>query len=149
MAGHNKWSKIKHKKAKEDVRRGKIFTRIGREIQVAARDGGPDPQYNAALRQAVDRAMAENMPAPNIDRAIKRGAGLLDGETIEELTYEGYGPNGVAIFLVCMTDNKNRTVGEVRHAFSKNGGSLGENGSVAELKTWKNSIWVRSLPLRN
>ncbi|RMF12915.1 MAG: YebC/PmpR family DNA-binding transcriptional regulator [Candidatus Dadabacteria bacterium] len=131
MAGHNKWSKIKHKKAKEDKKKGKVFTRLGREIQVAAREGGPDPQYNAALRQAVDRAMAENMPNENIQRAIKRGAGLLDGQEIEEIWYEGYGPAGVAVMVYCLTDNRNRTVSELRHAFSKAGGSLGESGSVA------------------
>ncbi|XP_060085531.1 probable transcriptional regulatory protein NIS_0560 [Ylistrum balloti] len=131
MAGHNKWSKIKHKKAKEDVKRGKIFTRFGREIQVAARAGGPDPNYNAALRTAVERAMAENMPNENIQRAIKRGAGLLPGQEIEEISYEGYGPSGVAVIVSCLTDNKNRTVSEVRHAFTKASGSLGENGSVA------------------
>ncbi len=131
VAGHNKWSKIKRKKGVADAKRGKLFTRLGREIQIAAREGGDDPNYNAALRQAVNRAMAENMPNDNIDRAIKRGAGLLPGQEIVESTYEGYGPAGVAVIVSCLTDNRNRTVSEVRHAFSKAGSALGENGAVA------------------
>jgi YebC/PmpR family DNA-binding regulatory protein len=130
LAGHNKWSKIKHKKAKEDVKRGKIFTRLIREIEVAARSGGPDPQYNATLRAAMDVAKAENMPADTMERAARRGAGELPGQVIEEVFYEGYAPGGVAVLVRCLTDNRNRTAGAVRHAFSKGGGSLGENGSV-------------------
>jgi len=133
MAGHNKWSKIRHKKAGEDKKKGKIFTRMGREIQVAAREGGSDPSYNATLRTAIERARAENMPADNIDRAIKRGAGLLPGQHYEEVFYEGYAPGGVAVLVRCLTDNRNRTAGDVRHAFSKAGGSLGESGCVAYL----------------
>lgn len=131
MAGHNKWSKVKHKKAKTDARKGKVFTRIAREIQVAVRSGGDDPQYNAALRACILAAKAVNMPADNIDRAVKRGLGLLPGQTIDEVVYEGYGPEGVAMMVACLTDNRNRTAGEVRHAFSRAGGSLGETNSVA------------------
>jgi YebC/PmpR family DNA-binding regulatory protein len=108
-----------------------VFTRLGRELQVAAREGGADPAYNAALRTAIDRAQAENMPWENIDRAIKRGAGLISGQDIEEAIYEGYAPHGVAVMVSCLTDNRNRTVSELRNAFAKHGGSLGESGSVA------------------
>lgn len=131
MAGHNKWSKVKHKKAKTDARKGKVFTRIARDIQVAVRAGGDDPQYNAALRACILAAKQVNMPADNIDRAIKRGMGQLPGQMIEEVVYEGYGPEGVAMMISCLTDNRNRTAGEVRHAFSRAGGSLGETNSVA------------------
>lgn len=131
MAGHSKWNNIKNKKGKEDARRGKIFTKLGRYIMVAAREGGPDPDYNAALKAAIEKAKAENMPNDNIDRAIKKGSGELGSDLFEEITYEGYGPSGVAVMVSCLTDNKNRTASDVRHAFDKNGGNLGTNGSVS------------------
>lgn len=131
MSGHSKWSTIKRKKGAEDARRGKVFTRIAREIMMAAREGGPDPESNSALRLAIDKAKDSNMPKDNIERAIKKGTGELEGTVYEEITYEGYGPGGIAILVDCMTDNKNRTVGEVRPAFSKNGGNLGESGCVS------------------
>ncbi|MCC6453430.1 MAG: YebC/PmpR family DNA-binding transcriptional regulator [Caldilineaceae bacterium] len=131
MSGHSKWSTIKRKKGANDAARGKVFTRLAREIQIAARSGA-DPTSNFTLRLAVDRARAENMPKDNIDRAIRRGAGLeKDAAEIEEVTYEGYGPNGVAIIVQCLTDNRNRTISEVRRCFSRAGGSLGEPNSVA------------------
>ncbi len=131
MAGHNKWSKIKRKKGVNDAKRGALFTKLIREITVAARDGGGDPEYNARLRLAVDTAKSNSMPAENIDRAIKKGTGELEGVNYEEATYEGYGPGGVALFIECLTDNTNRTVADVRHALSKFDGSLGTDGSVA------------------
>ncbi len=131
MAGHSKWNNIKNKKGKEDARRAKIFTKLGRYIMVATREGGPDPDYNAALKAAIEKAKAENMPNDNIDRAIKKGAGELGSNIFEEITYEGYGPSGVAVMVSCLTDNKNRTAADVRHAFDKNGGNLGTNGSVS------------------
>src|SRR5690606_25572746 len=131
VAGHSKWSNIKHKKEREDARRGKLFTKLSRQIAVAAREGGPDPAMNSRLRLAIDQARAANMPMDNIERAIKRGTGELDGANYEELVYEGYGPGGVAILLDIMTDNRNRTAGEIRHLFSRYGGNLGETGSVA------------------
>ncbi len=130
MAGHSKWSNIKNKKGKEDARRGKIFTKLGRYIMVAAKEGGPDPEYNPALKLAIDKAKAENMPNDNIDRAIKKGSGEGGMEDYEEITYEGYGPGGVAVFANCLTDNRNRTAADVRHAFDKAGGNLGQSGSV-------------------
>jgi YebC/PmpR family DNA-binding regulatory protein len=131
MSGHSKWSTIKRKKGANDAARGKVFTRLAREIQVAAR-GGADPSSNMTLRLAVDRARAENMPKDNIDRAIRRGAGLeKDAAEIEEVTYEGYGPNGIALIVQCLTDNRNRTISEVRRCFTRAGGSLGEPNSVA------------------
>ncbi|RUO77085.1 YebC/PmpR family DNA-binding transcriptional regulator [Idiomarina seosinensis] len=133
MAGHSKWSNIKHRKAAQDAKRGKIFTKLIREINVSAREGGGDPETNPRLRAAIDKALSNNMKRDTIDTAIKRGTGDTDGDNVEELTYEGYGPNGVAILLECMTDNKNRTVSDVRHAFSKHGGNLGTDGSVAYL----------------
>jgi len=133
MAGHSKWANIKHRKAAQDAKRGKIFTRLIKEITVAARLGGGDPEANPRLRQAMDKALAANMPKDNIDRAIKRGTGELEGVSYEEVNYEGYAPGGVAVLVECMTDNKNRTVSEIRHLFSKNGGSLGENGCVEYL----------------
>jgi len=133
MAGHSKWANIKHRKAAQDAKRGKIFTRLIKEITVAARLGGGDPEANPRLRQAMDKALASNMPKDNIDRAIKRGTGELEGVSYEEVNYEGYAPGGVAVLVECMTDNKNRTVSEIRHLFSKNGGSLGENGCVEYL----------------
>jgi YebC/PmpR family DNA-binding regulatory protein len=133
MAGHSKWANIKHKKARQDAKRGKVFTRLIREITVAARMGGGEPADNPRLRLAMDKAFAQNMPKDTIERAIERGAGAGDGSQVEELTYEGYGPGGVAILVEVMTDNRNRTVAEVRHAFSKHGGNLGTDGSVAYL----------------
>jgi YebC/PmpR family DNA-binding regulatory protein len=130
MSGHSKWSTIKRKKAANDAKRGKIFTRLGREITIAARSGG-DPETNFALRLAVDRAKAANMPKDNIERAIKRGTGeLKDGQQIEEITYEAYGPNGVALLVEVMTDNRNRSLAEIKHALSKGGGTMAEPGSV-------------------
>jgi YebC/PmpR family DNA-binding regulatory protein len=131
MAGHSKWANIQHRKKAQDAKRGKIFTRLIREITVASRMGGSDPASNPRLRLAVDKALAANMPKDTVDRAIKRGAGELDDVTYEEIRYEGYGPGGVAVMVDCMTDNRNRTVAEVRHAFSKCGGNLGTSGSVA------------------
>lgn len=131
MAGHSKWANIKHKKAKEDAKRGKVFTRLIRELTVAARSGGSDADTNPRLRLAISKAQAENMPKDTMERAIKRGAGELDGVQMEEVRFEGYGPSGVAIMVDCLTDNNNRTVSEVRHAFSKLGGNLGTSGSVA------------------
>lgn len=131
MAGHNKWSQIKHKKAKEDAKRGKQFTKLIKEIIVVAREGGGDPEMNAKLRQLVDKAKYINMPQDNITRAIKRGTGELAGAHYEAYTYEGYAPHGVAVMVDTLSDNKNRTVADMRHLFSKHGGSLGESGSVA------------------
>jgi len=133
MAGHSKWANIKHKKAATDAKRGKIFTRLIREITVAARLSGGDPSMNPRLRLAVDKAMDQNMPKDTIERAMKRGAGELEGVNYEEIRYEGYGINGVAVIVDCMTDNRTRTVADVRHAFSKYGGNLGTDGSVAFL----------------
>src|SRR5271165_826385 len=130
MSGHSKWATIKHKKGALDAKRGKIFTRLIREIAMAAKSGG-DPDKNPRLRTAIAAAKAENMPADNIKRAIQRGTGELPGTTYEEATFEGYGPGGVAVLVEVATDNRNRTVSELRHAFSKNGGNLGESGCVA------------------
>ena len=134
MAGHSKWANMKHRKARQDAKKNKIFTKIIRELTVAARLN-PDVTANPRLRLAVDKALSENMTRDTIDRAIKRGAGANDGENYEELVYEGYGPNGVAVIVETMTDNHKRTVADVRHAFTKAGGSLGTNGSVAYLFT--------------
>ena len=131
MAGHSKWANIQHRKKAQDAKRGKIFTRLIREITVAARMGGSDPNANPRLRLAMDKALTANMTKDTIERAIKRGAGELDDVNYEEIRYEGYGPGGAAIIVDCMTDNRNRTVSEVRHAFSKHGGNLGTSGSVA------------------
>lgn len=133
MAGHSKWANIKHRKAGQDARRGRIFTKLIRELTVAARLGGGDPADNPRLRAAVDKALSANMPRDTIDRAVARGAGAVESENLEELVYEGYGPGGVAVLCEAMTDNRNRTVAEVRHGFSKFGGSLGASGSVAYL----------------
>lgn len=133
MAGHSKWSNIKHRKAAQDARRGKIFTKLIRELTVAARQGGGSPEDNPRLRAVIDKALTANMKKDTIERAIARGAGGEDDDNYEELTYEGYGPGGVAILIEAMTDNRNRTVAEVRHAFSKHGGNLGTDGSVAYL----------------
>ncbi len=131
MAGHSKWANIQHRKGAQDKKRGKLFTKLIREITVAARMGGGDPGANPRLRLAVDKALAGNMPKDTIDRAIKRGSGAMDGENYEELRYEGYGPGGTAVIVDCMTDNRNRTASEVRHAFTKAGGNLGTDGSVS------------------
>jgi YebC/PmpR family DNA-binding regulatory protein len=131
MAGHSKWANIQHRKKAQDAKRGKVFTKLIREITVAARAGDPDPAANPRLRLAVDKALSANMTKDTIERAIKRGSGAQDGENFEEIRYEGYGPGGVAVMVDCMTDNRNRTVAEVRHAFTKAGGNLGTTGSVA------------------
>ncbi|SFO33905.1 YebC/PmpR family DNA-binding transcriptional regulator [Nitrosospira briensis] len=133
MAGHSKWANIKHKKAAQDAKRGKIFTRLIKEITVAARLGGGDPNSNPRLRLAVDKAYEQNMPKDNVERAIKRGSGDLEGVNYEEIRYEGYGIAGAAVLVDCMTDNRVRTVADVRHAFTKYGGNLGTDGSVAFL----------------
>lgn len=130
MSGHSKWSTIKHKKGAADAKRGKIFTRLIKEITVAARMGGGDPDSNPRLRTAIAAAKAENMPKDNMERAVKKGTGELEGVNYEENTYEGYGPGGAAIFLESLTDNKNRAVADIRHIFNKRGGNLGENGCV-------------------
>ena len=135
MAGHSKWANIQHRKGRQDAKRGKLFSKLIREITVSARLGGGDPDGNPRLRAAIDNALAANMPKDTIERAIKRGAGGGEGETLEEVRYEGYGPGGVAIMVDCMTDNRNRTVAEVRHVFTKCGGNLGTDGSVAYLFT--------------
>ncbi len=142
MAGHSKWHNIRNKKAKMDAKRGQIFTKIIRELTVAARQGGGDPEFNPRLRIAIDKAKAANMPAENIERAIKRGTGELEGVTYEEVSYEGYGPEGVAIIVEALTDNRNRTTAEVRHIFSKHGGNLGSSGCVSFLFEDKGVIFV-------
>jgi len=133
MAGHSKWANIQHRKGRQDAKRGKIFTRLIKEITVAARLGGGDPNSNARLRLAIDKAYDNNMPKENVERAVKRGSGELEGVNYEEVRYEGYGIGGAAVIVDCMTDNKTRTVADVRHAFTKNGGNLGTDGSVAFL----------------
>jgi len=133
MAGHSKWANIQHRKNRQDAKRGKIFTRLIKEITVAARLGGGDPAGNPRLRLAVDKAYDQNMPKENVERAIKRGSGGLEGANYEEVRYEGYGIGGAAVMVDCMTDNKHRTVADVRHAFTKHGGNLGTDGSVAFL----------------
>jgi YebC/PmpR family DNA-binding regulatory protein len=140
MSGHSKWATIKHKKGALDAKRGRTFTKLIKEITVAARSGGGDPTANARLRKAISDAKAENMPNDTIDKAVKRGTGELEGATIEEITYEGYGPGGVAIMVESATDNKNRTVAELRHMFSKHSGNLGEAGSVAWMFSKKGVI---------
>lgn len=135
MAGHSKWANIKHRKAAQDKQRGKVWTKLIREVTVAARAGGGDPNANPRLRLAMDKAFGANMPRDTVDRAIKRGVGANEGEDYEEIRYEGYGPGGVAIMVDCMTDNRNRTASDVRHAFTKYGGNLGTDGSVAYLFT--------------
>lgn len=131
MAGHSKWNNIKRKKGAADAERGKIFTKIGREIQVAVKSGGPDPESNSKLKDAIAKAKSNNMPNDNIQRSIKKAAGAGDTENYEEILYEGYGPSGVAVMVKTLTDNKNRTAGDVRHLFDRNGGNLGTNGCVA------------------
>jgi YebC/PmpR family DNA-binding regulatory protein len=142
MSGHSKWATIKHKKGAADAKRGKVFTRLIKEITIAAKSGGGDPDGNPRLRTAILAAKAENMPADNIKRAIQRGTGELEGLSYEEITYEGYGPGGVAIIVDVLTDNKNRAVSEIRHAFSKNGGNLGAEGAVSWMFTKKGVIAI-------
>lgn len=142
MAGHSKWANIKHRKARQDAARSKIFTRIIRELTVAAREGGGDPESNPRLSLAVDNAKSANMPKDTMERAIKKGTGELEGESYEEVTFEGYGPGGVAYFIECTTDNNNRTVSEIRHIFSKHGGNMGTSGSVDYLFDQKGIITV-------
>ena len=142
MSGHSKWHTIKHKKGALDAKRGKLFTKFIKELTVAARTGGGDPEGNARLRKAIADAKAGNMPNDTIDRAIRRGTGEEDGVNYEEITYEGYGPGGVALMIESMTDNRNRTVAEIRHIFSKNGGNLGETGSVGWMFERKGYIVV-------
>ena len=142
MSGHSKWATIKHKKGALDAKRGKIFTRLIREISMAARQGGGDPDANPRLRTAIAAAKAENMPAENIKRAVQRGTGELPGATYEEIVFEGYGPGGVALIVEVTTDNRNRTVSEIRHAFAKHGGNLGESNSVRFLFSKKGVIAV-------
>ncbi len=142
MSGHSKWATIKHKKAALDAKRGKVFTRIIKEITIAARSGGGDPDANPRLRTAVLAAKAVSMPADNITRAIKRGTGELEGAQIEEVMFEGYGPGGAAVLVLCATDNRNRTVSEIRHMFSKGGGNLGEQGSVGWMFERKSNVII-------
>ncbi len=142
MAGHSKWANIKHKKAKMDAQKGKIYTRFSKLIIVAVREGGPDPNTNSRLRDAIEKAKQANMPNDNIERAIKRGSGELGGGNIEEIIYEGYGPGGVAIMVDATTDNRNRTAGEMRHLFDKYGGNLGESGCVAWMFEKKGLILI-------
>ena len=142
MSGHSKWHSIKHKKGALDAKRGKLFTKFIKEITVAARSGGGDPDANARLRKAISDAKAGNMPNDTIDRAVRRGTGEEEGVHYEEITYEGYGPGGVALLIQSMTDNRNRTVAEIRHIFSKNGGNLGESGSVGWMFEKKGYIVV-------
>ncbi|MDF1677533.1 MAG: YebC/PmpR family DNA-binding transcriptional regulator [Legionellaceae bacterium] len=146
MAGHSKWANIRHRKGAQDARRGKIFTKLIREITVAAREGGPDEAANARLRDAVLKSLKANMKRDTIDNAIKRGAGGLDGADMTVMRYEGYGPGGVAILVDCLSDNKNRTVSEVRHAFTKYGGNLGTDGSVAYLFHKQGEILLVATP---
>lgn len=144
MAGHSKWSKIKRQKAQTDKRKSKIWARLSRDVTVAAREGGGDPEMNAKLYLAIEKAKGENMPKDNIERAVKRGIGEIEGEDYEEVTYEGYAPGGIAIFIEALTDNTNRTVADLRHLFSKSGGSLGKSGSVGYLFERKGVIVVIS-----
>ena len=135
MAGHSKWANIKHRKAAQDAKRGKLFTKLIRELTVSAREGGSDPDSNPRLRAAIDKALSNNMTRDTVERAVKRGDGELDGQSLETVVYEGYGPGGTAVMVECMTDNRNRTVTGVRNAFNKSGGNLGTDGSVAYLFT--------------
>jgi len=142
MAGHSKWNNIKNRKGKEDAKRGKVFTKLARYIMVAAKEGGGDPDYNPSLKAAIDKAKAENMPNDNIERAIKKGTGESGSDSYEEIIYEGYGPSGTAIIVNCLTDNRNRTASDVRHAFDKYGGNLGQTGSVAYMFDRKGFIAI-------
>jgi YebC/PmpR family DNA-binding regulatory protein len=140
VSGHSKWANIKHKKAKVDAQKGKVFTKLGKELIIAARQGGSDPNNNFRLKIAIQAAKSANMPNDNIQRAIQRGAGGADSANFEELTYEGYGPGGIAVMINIMTDNRNKTAGEVRHLFSKNGGNMGETGCVSWMFNSKGEI---------
>lgn len=131
MSGHSKWANIKHKKEKSDAKKGKIFTKLGREITVIVKAGGPDPESNSKLRDAIAKAKANNMPNDNIERCIKKASGEMGGDNYENITYEGYGPSGVAVIVETLTDNRNRTAGDLRHYFDKYGGNLGQNGCVS------------------
>ncbi|MGI6215258.1 MAG: YebC/PmpR family DNA-binding transcriptional regulator [Christensenellales bacterium] len=144
MAGHSKWSNIKHKKGKADAARGKVFTKIGREIAMAVREGGSDPEHNSRLRDVIAKARANNMPNDNIERSIKRASGELGNVTYEEIVYEGYAPGGIAVILEVVTDNRNRTASDVRHIFDKNGGSLGQTGSVGYLFNYQGTILIEN-----
>lgn len=144
MAGHSKWANIKHRKAAQDAKRGKIFTKLIRELVVAARNGGPNPEDNPTLRSVMDKALTANMKKDTIEKAIARGAGNADGDDYEAMTYEGYGAGGVAIYVRCLSDNRNRTVSEVRHAFTKCGGNLGTDGSVAYLFSNAGQLFIES-----
>ncbi len=140
MAGHSKWANIKHRKAAQDKKRGKAWSKLIREVTVAAREAGGDPNANPRLRLAMDKAFASNMPRDTVDRAVQRGAGGAEGDNYDEIRYEGYGPGGTAVMVECMTDNRNRTASEVRHAFTKHGGNLGTDGSVSYLFTKQGTI---------
>lgn len=142
MSGHSKWANIKHRKAKQDAVRGRIFTRIGKELMVAVKNGGPDPEVNLRLKGVIQKARENNIPQDNIQRIIDKASGNLAGVNYEEIVYEGYGPGGVAVLLNIMTDNRNRTAGEIRHLFSKNGGNLGETGCVAWMFDHKGLIVI-------
>jgi len=142
MAGHNKWSKIKHIKAKEDAKKGKLFSKFAHEIAIATREGGGDPDLNPRLRQAIDNAKSQSMPKDNIDRAIKKGTGELQGGTIEEVTYEGFGAGGIGMLVQVATDNKNRSAADIRSAFNKNNGNMGTSGAVAHLFEQKGEILI-------
>lgn len=142
MAGHSKWNNIKNRKGKEDAKRAKVFTKLGRYIMVATKEGGSDPDYNPALKAAIEKAKAENMPNDNIDRAIKKGSGEIGADNFEEIIYEGYGPAGIAVFALCLTDNRNRTAPDVRHAFDKCGGNLGQSGCVTFMFDRKGMIAI-------
>ncbi len=142
MSGHSKWANIKHKKEKSDAQKGRVFTKLAKEIIVAAREGGGDPDSNSSLRDAIEKAKENNMPNDNIMRAVKRGSGELDGAALEEVTYEGYGPGGSALIVEAMTDNRNRTAAEMRHIFDRSGGSLGATGCVAWMFDKKGLIVV-------
>lgn len=144
MAGHSKWANIRHRKAAQDAKRGKVFTKIIRELVVAARQGGPNPEDNPTLRSVIDKALTANMKRDTIDKAVARGAGNMDGDAYEVMTYEGYGVGGVAVYVKCLSDNKNRTVGDVRHAFTKCEGNLGTDGSVAFLFETAGQLFVES-----
>lgn len=146
MSGHNRWTKIKHKKEAMGATKGKLFTKLIKEITVAARTGGGDPDGNARLRSAISLAREANMPADNITRAIKKGTGELEGVSYDEVSYEGYGPGGAALVVECLTDNKNRTAGEIRHLFTKGGGNMGESGSVAWMFERKGTVQVKPGP---
>ena len=143
MAGHSKWANVKHRKARVDAQKGQIFTKLAREITVAAREGGADINTNFRLRMAVQKARENNMPGDNIQRSIQRGTGELEGESLEQASYEGYATGGVAVLLEVLTDNRNRTVAEIRHLFSRHGGSLGESGCVAWMFARKGFIMVK------